>query len=104
MREMTAAPDVSPHTLDLATAARMNVLPKSLQDTALNVRDAEHMVALTQRKKAGYLITLAEAYQADGQKAKSIAVAKEGLALLPAVASGAVVPRSQKVLTKLAKQ
>jgi len=104
LREATARPDVSPHTLDLATAARMNVLPKSLQDTALNVRDAEHMVALTQRKKAGYLITLAEAYRADGQKAKSIAVAKEGLALLPAVPPGVPIPRSQKVLADLAKQ
>ncbi len=103
LREMTAAPDVSAHTLDLATAARMSVLPKSLQDTALNVRDAERLVALSQRKKAGYLITLAEAYQANGQKAKAVAVAKEGLALLPAVVPGAAIPRSQKMLADLAK-
>jgi eukaryotic-like serine/threonine-protein kinase len=103
LREATARPDVSAHVLDLATAARMNVLPKSLRDTALNVRDAERMVALTQRKKAGYLLTLAYAYQADGQRAKSVAVAKEGLALLPAVAPGAAMPRNQKMLSDLAK-
>jgi hypothetical protein len=103
LREATARPDVSAHVLDLATAARMNVLPKSLQDTALNVRDAERMVALTERKKAGYLLTLAYAYQADGQRPKSVAAAKEGLALLPAVPPGAAVPRNQKMLADLAK-
>ena len=103
LREATARPDVSAHVLDLATAARMNVLPKSLQDTALNVRDAERMVALSGRKKASFLVTLAEAYKADGQGAKAVAVAKEGLTLLPAVAPGAAVPRNQKMLAELAK-
>jgi len=104
LREATAPQDASAHVLDLATAARMGVLPKSLRDTALNVRDAERMVTLTERKKAGFLLTLANAYKADGQGAKSVAAAKEGLALLPAVAPGAAMPRNQKMLADLAKQ
>lgn len=103
LRDATDRPDVSARVLDLATAARMSVLPKSLQDTALNVRDAERMVALTQRKKPGFLLTLAETYKADGQKAKSVVVAKEGLALLPPVPPGTAIPRSQKMLADLAK-
>jgi hypothetical protein len=44
------------------------------------------------------LLTLGQAYRATGQREKSRAAAKEGLALLPAVEAGGVKPRIRRLL------
>ena len=63
----------------LAVSASLNVQPATLRDPALAVLLAEQSVRLTQRRSPTYLLLLAEAYLAVGNKAKSESTATEGL-------------------------
>ena len=69
--------------LDMADHAFMEVLPFSLRDTAFALLCAERGTALTHRKVPSWLLALAKAYRASGDRAQAQATAREGLALLP---------------------
>ena len=69
-----------------------------MKDPKMAVSCAERAVTLSHRKLPPRLLTLAQAYRAAGQIEKSRAAAKEGLALLPAVQPGSVMPRMRKLL------
>jgi serine/threonine protein kinase/tetratricopeptide (TPR) repeat protein len=93
--------NASMDVLDLSTTATLNVLPVHLRNIQEVTRNAERLASLSHRKNPGYLLTLAQAYRAGGQTAKAIAVAREGLALLPEHQSdpaGRPVTRTEKLL------
>ena len=69
--------------LDRAVTALLNAEPTSLRDPKLAVAWSERGVALTHRKVATWMLSLAQSYRASGQADKARATAKEGLALLP---------------------
>jgi non-specific serine/threonine protein kinase/serine/threonine-protein kinase len=69
--------------LDRSVTAILNVEPDSLREPKLAVAWSERGVALTHRKVATWMLSLAQAYRASGQTEKARATAKEGLALLP---------------------
>jgi eukaryotic-like serine/threonine-protein kinase len=98
LRAVSAAADPSIHVLDQAASASLIVLPMSLRDTRWTVRCAERLVDFTHRRRADFLLTLAQAYRANGQPEKAAAAANEGLALLPPVSPGAHIARSRKLL------
>jgi serine/threonine protein kinase len=83
LRNAVADPKASPMLLDLAFQAFTHVKPESLRDNTLALRIAERGVVLTHRKAPSWLLSLAEAYQAQGRTAEAVATSKEGLALLP---------------------
>lgn len=83
-RRLASAHQVSPLYLDQAASAFLDVEPATLKDPAFAVACAEREVAISQRKRPNYLLTLARAYSANGQIEKSRATAAEALALLPA--------------------
>jgi predicted Zn-dependent protease len=84
--------------LELATSAFIKVQPASLRNPQAAVEYAERLVALDHRRTPQYLALLAQAYRQDGQEARAVAAAKEGLALLPEPAAGAPVTRTRKLL------
>jgi tetratricopeptide (TPR) repeat protein len=92
----------SPTFLSLAADGFLIAEPASLKDPQLAVLCAERAVDLSHRKLPSRLLTLAQAYRADGQSEKSRATAKEGLALLPVPQPGSVNPRIRKLLEMLA--
>jgi tetratricopeptide (TPR) repeat protein len=98
MRDLTRNDHASPMTLDQAANAFLKVAPASLRDPQYAVACAERAVALSHRRTPSLLLTLAEAYRAEGQKEKSRATANEGLALLPAALPGSMKPRIRKLL------
>jgi len=97
-RELATQSQSSSEILDLAAQGFLIAEPVSLRDPELAVSCAERAVALSHRKMPTRLLTLAEAYRATGQIAKSQATAKEGLALLPDSQPGSVKPRIRKLL------
>jgi hypothetical protein len=98
LRAVSATADPSIHVLDQATSASLIVLPMRLRDTHWTIHNAERVVDLTHRKRADFLLTLAQAYRADGQLEKGVAAANEGLALLLPVSPGARIVRNRKLL------
>jgi tetratricopeptide (TPR) repeat protein len=98
LRELVQPSQTSPTILDQAAQDFLNVEPASLKDPQLAVSCAERAVSLTHRKLPSRLLTLAQGYRATGQMEKSLAAAKEGLALLPARQSESVKPRIRKLL------
>jgi len=84
--------------LEAALHAILNVEPASLRDPRLAVQWAERGVALSHRKSPKWLLSLAQAYRAAGQIEEARAAAREGLALLPALSSGATKPRIRRLL------
>jgi tetratricopeptide (TPR) repeat protein len=84
--------------LDPALEAMLKVEPVSLRDPRLAVAWAEHGVALTHRQAPKWLLSLAQAYRAEGQLEKGRAAAQEGLALFPSPQPGAVKPRMFRLL------
>ena len=103
LREIAASSQASPYILDQATSAAIMVEPIELRDPKFAVQTAERGVAISHRKTASWLLTLAQAYRADGQTAKSIATAQEGLKLLPTVKPGTPKPRMRKLLESVAQ-
>jgi len=90
--------DASIPTLDHATSALLSVRPEHLRNPGLAVQFAERLVALTRRRKPGFLLSLAEAYHAQGRTDLASATAREGLALLPPDQPGAVRSRLRRLL------
>jgi eukaryotic-like serine/threonine-protein kinase len=88
----------SVRSLNLAVEALLNVKPPSLKNPKLAVNLAERGVDLTHRKSASSFLGLVQAYRADGQSAKAIAAAREGLALLPPIKPGDPIVRVRKLL------
>jgi tetratricopeptide (TPR) repeat protein len=94
----------SPAILDDAAQDFLYAEPASLKDPKLAVSCAERAVLLTHRRLPFKLLTLAQAYRATGQREKSLAAAREGLALLPAPQPGSVTSRIRKLLEIQARQ
>jgi tetratricopeptide (TPR) repeat protein len=69
--------------LDRSVTAILNVEPASLRDPNLAVTWSERGVALTHRKVATWMLSLAQSWRTAGQLEKARATAREGLALLP---------------------
>ncbi len=88
----------SPEILDTTAKDLLVAEPAPLRNPRLAVSYAERAVALTHRRMPSRLLTLAQAYRASGQIEESRAVAKEGLALLPAPQPGSIKPRLRKLL------
>jgi tetratricopeptide (TPR) repeat protein len=93
-----SAGDASMDVLELATSASLRVLPIHLRNQQATIQYAERLVALDHRRTPGYLALLAQAYRQGGQPVKAIAVANEGLALLPESQPGAPATRTRKIL------
>lgn len=98
LNKAAAASDASIDVLELATSALLKVMPANLRNPQAAVQYAERLVALDHRRTPQYLALLAQAYRQDGQEAKAVAAAKEGLALLPEPAASAPVTRTRKLL------
>ena len=103
LREMAGSPEASPYVLDQATSAAIMIEPQELRDPAFAVQIAERGVAISHRKTASWLLSLAQAYRADGQTAKSVATAQEGLRLLPPLKPGTLKPRMRKLFEAVAQ-
>jgi len=84
--------------LDSAATGLIIVEPVRLRDPKLAVELAERMVESSHHQKAGFLLTLANAYRAAGQVDKACLAAKEGLALLPPPTAATVASRIRKQL------
>jgi tetratricopeptide (TPR) repeat protein len=98
LRELASKPDASPMVLDYAGNSSLAVQPASLRDPAFAIACAERGVALSHRKTASALLSLADAYWVAGQREKSRTTAREGLALLPPEPPGHPKGRIQKLL------
>jgi tetratricopeptide (TPR) repeat protein len=98
MEELVSKDQVSPMILDQAAIDFATVKPASLGNPELAVSCAEREVAANHRKTPSMLLTLAQAYRAAGQTAKSRATASEALALLPTLQPGSVKPNMYKLL------
>ena len=98
LKELAARHPDSVLILDTAVPDLLTVKPLTLRDPLLAVAFAEREALLTKRKKPDALLSLAQAYRSAGQLEKAHAVACEGLALLPPVASGSPMPRARKLL------
>ncbi len=83
LRSIVEKDKASSMVLDRAVTALLNAEPTSLRDPKLAVAWSERGVALTHRKVATWMLSLAQSYRASGQADKARATAKEGLALLP---------------------
>ena len=68
--------------LDMEIDALLTARPIALRDPKLAVEVAEHEVLLTRRHEPRALLSLAEAYRAEGRIEEAHAAAREGLALL----------------------
>lgn len=84
--------------LDSAAQGLLMVEPEELRDPGLAVELAKRLVEMSHRQKAGFLLTLANAYRAAGQLEKGRAAAREGLALLPPATASTVPCRVRRQL------
>jgi len=81
LRRIADRPHASPEDLELAASAFAG---KSPNDSGKAVIWAQRAVDITHHRNAGLLLLLAKTFRANGQKAKAIVTAKEGLSLAPA--------------------
>ena len=91
-------PNAQGFDLDAVATGLTIVMPVGLRDTQLAVEYAERMVDKSHRRKPGFLLTLARACRAAGQREKARAAAREGLALLPPATPATVPSRVRKQL------
>jgi hypothetical protein len=98
LNKAAAASDASIDVLELATSALLKVQPANLRNPQAAVEYGERLVAVDHRRTPQYLALLAQAYHQDGQEAKAVTAAKDGLALLPEPAPGAPVTRTRRIL------
>jgi tetratricopeptide (TPR) repeat protein len=98
MKILVSKDQASPTALEQAANDILKVEPASLRNSQFALSCAERATALTHRKVPSMLLTLAQAYRADGQLEKSRATANEGLALLPALKPGSIKPRIRTLL------
>ncbi|MDP9011529.1 MAG: serine/threonine protein kinase [Pseudomonadota bacterium] len=92
------AEDANVDVLDMATSAGLTVLPKRLRDSHWTARCAERLVDATHRKNPSFLLSLAQALQAEGRSLAAEDAAAEALALLPALGPDSVIPRLNREL------
>ncbi len=97
-RDLVKSNQAPSEILDAAAQDFLYAEPASLKDPQLAVSCAERAVTLSHRKMPSRLLTLAQAYRATDQTAKSRATAIEALALLPAWLPGTPKPRLRKLL------
>ncbi len=90
--------NASPRNLDLSVSAMLRAEPASLRNRQQIIAMAERGVALTHRKRAYFLLELAQALQADGQPKQADAIAREGIALLDPPRPGDPPTRIRKLL------
>ena len=98
LKELARRPDVQAYQLFDTVNGLITVEPPQLREPALAVKYAERIVDASSRRNPEFLLTLAEAYRADGQPSKARTAAKEGLALLPPETSATVMSRVRKLL------
>lgn len=98
LKEIAQRPDAQSYQLFDAANGLITVEPASLREPALAVKYAERIVEGSFYHNPEFLLTLAEAYRADGQTAKARAAAKTGLGLLPPETSTTVMSRVRKLL------
>jgi tetratricopeptide (TPR) repeat protein len=96
--QLAAAPNASMDELDLATSAALAIRPAGLRNPDTTTRLAERLVALDHRRNPSYLLTLAQAYRAQGQPARAAATAQEALSLLPPATPGSPSSRTRRLL------
>jgi serine/threonine protein kinase len=98
LTEVARRPDAQAYQLFDAANGFITVEPSTLREPALAVKCAERIVEGSYHHNPEFLLTLAEAYRADGQPAKARAAAKAGLELLPPETSTTVMSRVRKLL------
>jgi serine/threonine protein kinase len=103
LKQLASAPEASAHVLDVASSALMSVEPASLRDPKLAVALAEREVELSHHRKPSFMLYLATAYQAEGDKANTRKTAQEALALLAPVRPGEPKTHIRKLLEDLEK-
>lgn len=103
LTEVAERPDALAYQLFDAANGLTHVEPANLRQPALAVKYAERIVEDTEGRNPEFLLTLAEAYRADGQAEKARETAKKGLALLPPQTSATVMSRVRKLLMAQSK-
>jgi eukaryotic-like serine/threonine-protein kinase len=98
LRQLASASDASSDVLVRATSVMLTVLPVQLRDTSLTIRYAERLATISHHSDPTSLLLLAQAYRADGQFARSITTAQEGLNLLPPHLPGTPATRCRILL------
>jgi eukaryotic-like serine/threonine-protein kinase len=101
LKEIARRPDAQAYQLFDAANGLITVEPLSLREPALAVTYAERIAEESSYHNPEFLLTLAEAYRADGQPTKARAAAKKGLDLLPPETSGTVMSRVRKQMRAL---
>jgi tetratricopeptide (TPR) repeat protein len=98
LKQLAEKDAASPLILDQAANAFLWAEPAALRNPPFAVSCAERELAMSRGRTPSRLLTLAEAYRAAGQIAKSRAAAKEGLALLPVLQPDSAKPNIRKQL------
>ncbi len=98
LRQAAAPTQATADILQLATAALLDVLPVSLRNAPDTLDVAQRLTLATHRKHPDDLLLLARALRADGRIDAAVAVANEGLKLLPALPPGSTAPRLNRML------
>lgn len=98
LKEVAQRPDAQVYQLFDAANGLVSVEPSSLREPTLAVKYAERIVEGSSYHNPEFLLTLANAYRADGETAKARAAAKAGLELLPPETSTTVMSRVRKLL------
>ena len=75
-----------------------------MRDPDSTMACAERAEALIHRQPPSMLLTLSQSYRPTGQTGKYMAVAEEGLDLLPAPQPGSLKPRLRKLLELFSKE
>jgi len=98
MKELAKEQSASVMTLDQTASDFAHMEPVSLRDPQFAVSCAERAAAMSRRRRAPLLLTLAQAYGAAGQQDESRATANEALALLPPLPPGAAKGNLRRLL------
>jgi tetratricopeptide (TPR) repeat protein len=102
LRKAVQEANTSSHNLELIFSAFLITDDLSFRDPALLLSCAQRGAALTHNKVADWMLALAQAYHASGDRAHARQAALEGLALLPSPESDSKTFRVRKLLEKAA--
>ena len=98
LKEVARRPDVQAYQLFDAANGLITVEPISSREPGLAVKYAERIVEGSSYRNPEFILTLAEAYRADGQPTSARSTARMGLKLLPPETSTTVMSRVRKQL------